>query len=741
MTVHHVVPRIRMRILIPLGIILLVSVIFSIVSIYFLQRQHLEKGVRRQLASVPQLFQGLLDNEARHISTLISYVLLKKEMVDAFAAHDRQMLLKRTETEFTALREKNNITHFYFHLPNRTCFLRVHKPEEHDDFIDRFTLATAAEQQREAYGIELGPFGTFTLRVVRPMRVDGELLGFIEFGRDIEYLTPELKKFLGMDFFVLVNHKYLDRALWEKGLRMLGRHGIWDAVPGHVVVDQTMAELPANFTRYISLPHKEKERLVMKMAFGKASVWGGFSPLYEASGREVGEIIALQDVTVQVSQQFAAGMLTLVGVMVVAVLFLFFSFQVSRMEKGLRTAHRELSDYQGRLEELVDDRTRELLLYRHIVDATRDSMAYVDRDYVYRAVNAEYCRLLGGSQSAFVGQTMAAVRGEEVFRKVMQPKLDRALAGEQVRYESWFDYADRVRRYMDVTYTPFRSDSGEPVGVVVSISDITERQKAQEALQHAKDELEKRVAERTDELTITYRQLLHAEKLSAVGKLAASIAHEFNNPICGINNVLEGLRKRVPMDKENASMVELAIKECQRVAKLTKDMQGFNRPSSGAKKPVDLHQLLDAMLRFCDKECRRHRIRVVRDYAEQLPPVVVVEDQIKQVVLNLFSNAVEAMEEQGGILAVETAQEGEQVVLRIQDTGPGIKPENLDHIFEPFFTTKPALKGTGLGLSVSYGIIESHGGAITVESEPGQGATFVITLPMGDGRYESNKSG
>jgi signal transduction histidine kinase len=234
---------------------------------------------------------------------------------------------------------------------------------------------------------------------------------------------------------------------------------------------------------------------------------------------------------------------------------------------------------------------------------------------------------------------------------------------------------------------------------------------------------------RTAELQATHRQLLHAEKLSAVGKLAASLAHEFNNPICGISNVLEGLQKRVALDAENNAMVALAIGECHRVAKLVTDLQTLSRPTTGAKEPLDLHALLDAMLRFCDKECRRHHIRVVRDYEENLPLVLAVEDQLKQVMLNLFTNAVAAMEEEGGILAVETAFQGGQVVVRVEDTGPGIRPEDLGRIFEPFFTTKPAGKGTGLGLPVSYGIIEQHGGTITVQSEPGQGTVFTVTLP------------
>jgi signal transduction histidine kinase len=121
---------------------------------------------------------------------------------------------------------------------------------------------------------------------------------------------------------------------------------------------------------------------------------------------------------------------------------------------------------------------------------------------------------------------------------------------------------------------------------------------------------------------------------------------------------------------------------------------------------------------------------VVRNYAENLPQIMVVSDQIKQVFLNLLTNAADACYECGGVITVSTWQERDRVAVAIRDTGVGIKPEDMDHIFRPFFSTKPQVKGTGLGLSVSYGIIKKHNGEFRVESLPGEGATFTILLPI-----------
>jgi signal transduction histidine kinase/CheY-like chemotaxis protein len=283
----------------------------------------------------------------------------------------------------------------------------------------------------------------------------------------------------------------------------------------------------------------------------------------------------------------------------------------------------------------------------------------------------------------------------------------------------WFEKHDRVIRWFD----------GRLVKMGLAF-DVTARKAAEAALSRSRDDLEARVAERTAEIEKLYQQLLHAAKMSAVGKLAASVAHEFNNPICGIRNVLDGLaRRRDGLDAENRHMVELAIRECDRVAKLTSDLQSFNRPTSGKVSQVDVRAALDDILLLCKKEFKSHNIILHKEYAQDLPTIRAVADQIKQVFLNLLTNAREAIGEGGGTVTVTTEGWGDQIVIRFADTGCGIAPEALDHIFEPFFSTKPEVKGTGLGLAVSYGIVQRHGGDIKVESKPGHGARFTVVLP------------
>jgi len=282
---------------------------------------------------------------------------------------------------------------------------------------------------------------------------------------------------------------------------------------------------------------------------------------------------------------------------------------------------------------------------------------------------------------------------------------------------------------ISLTISAIRDTTGKMVAASLIAYDITKRQQA-EHLQTLNQELELRVEQRTRELQETQKQYLHAEKLSAVGKLSASIAHEFNNPLQGILTILKGLRKRAKLGAEDTVLLEAAIGESDRIKELIRGLQEFNRPSSGRKVPMDVHKALDSMLLLHKSDFKGKRIAVECHYAEHLPPILAVPDQIKQVFLNLLTNAADACRLPGGVITVGTRQEGNRVAITISDTGIGIKPEEMDLIFQPFYTTKPEIKGTGLGLSVSHGIIESHGGEIQVESRPGEGATFTVLLPI-----------
>ncbi|MGB3225202.1 MAG: ATP-binding protein [Desulforhopalus sp.] len=284
-------------------------------------------------------------------------------------------------------------------------------------------------------------------------------------------------------------------------------------------------------------------------------------------------------------------------------------------------------------------------------------------------------------------------------------------------------------RHVQLRSAPRSFVEGVSEQIFLAMSDITELVQARHAVGALNEELEQRVQQRTLKLEQAQSQLLHSEKLAAIGSLAASIAHELNNPLQGILNVVKGVRKRAILEPEDAELMEIALNECLRMRTLLQSLQDFNRPSSGIRAPINLHDTLDNVLLLYKKKFATSNIVVDKHYGEDIPIFYAVADQIKQVVMNIFNNAIDACEG-GGKISIRTESDPSYVSLCIKDTGVGIDPANKFNIFQPFFSTKPEVKGTGLGLSISYGIIKKHKGILEVNSNPGKGAAFRIKLPL-----------
>ncbi|MFH1293892.1 MAG: PAS domain S-box protein [Pseudomonadota bacterium] len=241
-------------------------------------------------------------------------------------------------------------------------------------------------------------------------------------------------------------------------------------------------------------------------------------------------------------------------------------------------------------------------------------------------------------------------------------------------------------------------------------------------------DLEERL-EMERKLRQTQEQLLQSEKLAAMGRLTSQIAHELNNPLYGIMNTLELMKTEIPPESKRRKILEMALSETVRLTEMLRKMLSFSKPDEEEKQPTNINTILDEILLLHEKQLREYSIRIFSSLAEDLDMVKASKNQLRQVFLNIISNARDAMPE-GGTLSVTTRAEGDNVHIDISDTGTGIRKENLNKIFDSFFTTKDNMKDIGLGLSVCYGFIKDHGGDISVKSEWGSGATFTIILPM-----------
>ncbi|MBN2437647.1 MAG: PAS domain S-box protein [Deltaproteobacteria bacterium] len=226
-------------------------------------------------------------------------------------------------------------------------------------------------------------------------------------------------------------------------------------------------------------------------------------------------------------------------------------------------------------------------------------------------------------------------------------------------------------------------------------------------------------------------QLLQSEKLAAMGRLTSRIAHELNNPIYGIMNTLELMKTEIPPGNKRRKILEMALSETVRLSDMLRKMLSFSKPDEEARQITDINTLVDEILLLLEKQLRERSIHVSASFTDELHPVYASRNQLRQVFLNIVSNARDAMPE-GGTLNVATRAVDREIHIVFSDTGVGIKKEHLNKIFDAFFTTKDNIKRVGLGLSVCYGFIKEHGGDIRVESKPGSGTTFTIVLPQSD---------
>ena len=232
------------------------------------------------------------------------------------------------------------------------------------------------------------------------------------------------------------------------------------------------------------------------------------------------------------------------------------------------------------------------------------------------------------------------------------------------------------------------------------------------------------------ELEETRIQLFQSAKMAALGKLAAGVAHQLNNPLGGISLFAQLLLEEYTLEGEAQKDVQRILEDAQRCRDTVKELLEFARQSTADTKPEDLNRALSRTLFLLEKHAIFQNIEIVKDFDPELPMVCCDLQQMSHVFMNLVLNAAEAMEGSGTLSIITRTKTGEKVHISIADTGPGIPKEVLSNIFDPFFTTKEAGKGTGLGLSVAYRIVQNHGGRLSAWNNPEQGATFRIELPV-----------
>ena len=364
----------------------------------------------------------------------------------------------------------------------------------------------------------------------------------------------------------------------------------------------------------------------------------------------------------------------------------------------------------------ITERKRAEYLTGHMFEASPDAVYIVGKDYRYQRVNAAFARRWRMPAEKTIGMRVDELAGTEPFEETYKPNLDRCFAGDEVSFVGWFP-TPAGRQYLAATYSPLRPDSERVEAALAITRDLTEHARASEALQQAQAEL------------------AHVTRVTTLGELAASIAHEVNQPLAAIvadaNASLNRLTTATPDLDSVREALHAIVKDGHRAADVIQRIRQLATRTGPQKARLDVNDVIRDVVPLIGTEVRSHVVSLRLDLASALPPVLADRVQLQQVLINFGMNAIEAMASVGDrprqLVIRSRRHEGDQVLVAVQDAGVGIDPDNVAQLFSAFFTTKAG--GMGMGLSISRSIIEAHGGRIWATPNPTHGATFHFALP------------
>ena len=695
----------RHRLLMLLGGGLLLSFTIFILITYLGLRNGLQNELDNKVEHAQHLYQVLVSQRVEVLSANMVPVLANQAFKKAYLEGDRQALFHLSQGLFDELRRNYNISHFYFHDFEGVNFLRVHQPERYGDHINRHTMRETAATLKQHAGLELGPLGTFTLRVVTPWFNGDNLIGFIEFGEEFEPIMGEAAITGGVDMLVLIDKRFLDREDWQAGMKMLARDGDWDLFTDTVLVDETRlglarllkksaGDLPPRELKEVSLTAQDDIFLGRPLA------------LKDAAGETVGQWFVLYNVTDSIAT-FRSGMFLVMAVClsIATVLLVVFNRVLKRIESRLRQAYDDL-------ELLVDERTRALQQALAEAELNREQIRVVLKSLQDPILVAdEQSRVWLANRSAReLFQLGDGDLRSFTFAELLDNKLNRQLATmSPVDHES-----------LEIEIERMEAGRSRPSTYLVQTTSVA-------------------LGDDNYANIFVFHDVTRTRKLDRLkSEFISNAAHELNTPlatILGYSELLLDPEQEFP-EETRKEFLQTIYQKANHLNNLLGQILDISRLEAGRPIPLEvesipLQERLESMFRHLPVIHPRHQFHL------KVPevPVTVSADPGKftQIMENLLSNAVKYSPEGGTItLRVDEDQADGQLHFMVRDQGVGMSSEELSQAFERFYrvdASDSATRGVGLGLTITRQLVESHEGKIWIESLPGEGTEVHFTLP------------
>jgi PAS domain S-box-containing protein len=686
------------RLLLPLATLCLLLLLFTWALLYHQYRRYLNSEITADVNDIANDVRGVLTEQTADLALTLGSMAADASVQRALREGSADSLLAAWRPFFEKQRQERYLTHFYFLDARRVCLLRVHKPEMRGDLINRFTAQEAERTGKTAAGLELGPLGTITLRVVQPVFDGGARVGYVELGKEIADTLRAIHLRSDVQLAVVLRKKHLDRKLWEDGMRLLGRTGDWDRLPRSVVSYSSQDRLSDAFLPVADLfadyhQHGETER---EIACDEKKWRVTATPLQDASGQEVGDLLVMRDLSAEASD-FARLMALngTSGVVLLALLLSVIYVLLRRTDAGIRAQQAALRMSEERFDQLAEqsgtlvwevDAQGRFTYVSHVAEAV---LGFRPEEMVGRMCFYDLHPEAG--REAFKQAAFAAFERKEPFRNLVN--LAQTKAGGRV--------------WLSTNGQPLLNAGGSLRGYRGSDTDITERKRTEEALSQSAESL-RAMAVRLQGAREDERSALSRELHDNLGQHLTAFSLQFEL-LCMDNRLLSAQ----PADL--AALYDSLVSMVPLVERMTEQTHAL----CASLRPTVLDELgLVAALEWLVQETKKNtdllcvtslpagEIELDRDVALAL--YRIVQESLANVACHAQATRVE----------VRLHRAGSAWELEIQDNGQGFAPGACEGV-----------KAIGLlSIRERAGVF---GGTVDFLSEPGKGATVRVRMPGG----------
>ncbi|MFP4498678.1 MAG: ATP-binding protein [Vulcanimicrobiota bacterium] len=688
-----------------------------------MQKTHLDEKIKVHQKDVEKTLELELAQEATLLTSILDFLEEERELKQAWFQDNRSALILSSNDYFEDLKEKYEVSHFYFINTQGICILRVHNPELYGDKIEHSVLRRAIETKTTARGLVMASNGKFTLRIVRPWYIDNKLVGYLEVGKEIETTFEKITEALDINLILTIEKKYIDKRLWQKTSGRYLEHSEWEEYEDYVIFQSSTLNLSPEIMKAMKSNFELAPRELYKFTSNGKYYSSGIIDFDIFREDLRGNIVIFSNITREMTA-FNAFVLqiVIVSLLVGIVLILSFNSYLNQVEKKITDTNVELKEKifekdKARKASVVSEKK-----FKGIFTNAAVGIILLDKKGNFLNFNDSWQQMIGYSTYELGRENIENITyGED--KKIVKEILTK-VPGKDIqnyRTEIRLKRKDNSIIWVDLTASSIADGENENEAIVLGGIDITATKNFEENLRNAKEAAE--------------------SANMAKSEFLANMSHEIRTPMNGIIGMTE-LMETTKLNEEQKKYLETIKNSAESLLSIINDILDYSKIEAGKIEiesiPMEVRRLVEDVCSSLAINSQDKDVAMLCHIGNQVPSQVLGDPlRLRQVLINLIGNSIKFTDK--GEILVEVVQETEtssETVLHfsICDTGIGISEEKLDKIFEKFTQADGSITrkygGTGLGTSISKNLVELMNGKIWAESQPGRGSVFHFNIPF-----------